>query len=97
MRKAVIALPALLLGCASAPAPAPVHGATAGRTCASNALDQFAGQAASAELGAAILRASGASVLRWVPHGAMVTMEFRADRVSVWLTTANRVERVSCG
>ena len=29
--------------------------------------------------------------------GMMVTMDFRADRLTVYLDAANRVERASCG
>lgn len=34
---------------------------------------------------------------RVVPHGMAVTMEFRADRTTVWLDEDDRVERVVCG
>ena len=65
--------------------------------CRNTALDQFRGRPAAAELGPTILRASGAKVLRWVPHGSVVTMEYRSDRVTVWLDAQNRIDRVSCG
>jgi hypothetical protein len=43
------------------------------------------------------MRKSGARVLRWVPKGAIITMEFSADRVTIYLDANNKVERVSCG
>ncbi len=75
-----------------ATAPGPVQG-----TCNGAALDQFTGQPASEELGAKILKASGARKIRWVPKGSVVTMEFAFDRVTVLLDGSNRVERASCG
>jgi hypothetical protein len=65
--------------------------------CRNEALMQFARQPASQELGARMLAASGAKVLRWVPVGGAVTMDFRADRITVQLDASNRVERASCG
>jgi hypothetical protein len=36
-------------------------------------------------------------VLRWAPVGAMLTMDFRSDRVTVYLDAGNKVTKVSCG
>ena len=55
----------------------------AGGNCRAEGLERFVGQAGPAEIGAAILRESGATTLRWVPHGSMVTMDFSAQRVTV--------------
>lgn len=66
-------------------------------SCRNEALAQFAGQPASQQLGARMLAASGARVLRWVPKGAMVTMDYREDRITIYLDGSNRVERASCG
>ena len=87
----------MVASCSTAPAQPPVRGETPGRTCESAGLERFAGQSATSEVGAEILRVSNAAVLRWVQPGMMVTMEYRADRVTVWLASANRIERVSCG
>jgi len=75
---------------ADTPAPAPA-------SCRNEALAQFAGQVASQQLGARMLAASGARVLRWVPKGAVVTMDYREDRITIYLDGSNRVERASCG
>jgi hypothetical protein len=95
MRYALL-LPLLALAaCATVPAGpvvAPPDGA-----CRNEALASFVGQPATQEVGTQILAASGARALRWVAKGMMVTMEFRADRVTVYLDAANRVERASCG
>jgi hypothetical protein len=98
LRIALIA-PALLTACATAPAAEPGQppAGESGYVCQSEGLGAFAGREATAEVGAEILRVSGARHLRWVRPGMMVTMEFREDRVTVWLAPGNRVERVSCG
>ena len=84
-----------LAACATTPA-APVA-AQPGGTCRNDALAGFVGQAATEALGTQMLAASGARALRWVAKGMMVTMEFSADRLTVYLDGANRVERASCG
>ena len=87
-------LGATLLGaCATIGPAAP----TGGGTCSNDGLQQYVGQPATADLGAQVLATSGARTLQWVASGMMVTMEFRADRVRVYLDEQNRVERLSCG
>ena len=63
----------------------------------SGALDTFKGEAASAELGARIMTAARARKLRWVPFGAMITMEYSQIRVTVRLDQQNRVVSATCG
>ena len=65
--------------------------------CRNGALAQFTGETASQDLGVRMLKASGGRVIRWVPKGAAVTMDYRADRVTAYLDGSNRVERASCG
>ena len=89
-------LPTLLLwACATTPAEPVI--AEPAETCRRDALASFTGQPATAELGARMLRESGARKLRWVPQGMMVTMDYRGDRLTVRLDANNRVERASCG
>lgn len=66
-------------------------------TCRNDALSQFIGQPASQELGQRMLRASGARIIRWVPKGGVITMDFSPERLTVQLDGSNRVERASCG
>ena len=82
--------------CATAEQPIPVRGETPGATCNAANIQQFVGRQATSELGIEMLAVSGAAILRWVPHGTMITMEYRADRLTVYLDAANRVERISC-
>lgn len=78
-------------GAEPAPLP-PAEGA-----CNNDAAQSFVGQTASAETGAALLRATGARTLRWVAPGMAVTMDFRPDRLTVSYDAAYKIERVSCG
>ena len=77
---------------ATADSPPPSSG-----TCRSEALAQFIGQPASEELGQRMLKASGARIIRWVPKGGVITMEFSPERVTVQLDGSNRVEGANCG
>ena len=89
---ALLPLAACQIAQSDGTAPGPLPG-----TCNNAALEQFTGQPASTELGERMLRASGARAIRWVPKGSAVTMEYRADRVTVSLDGDNKVERASCG
>jgi hypothetical protein len=42
-------------------------------------------------------RLTGATVIRWVPKGAMVTMDHREDRLNLHLDHRGRILTVSCG
>lgn len=86
----------LLTACAAATAEAP-PAPEGGGECRNDALAQFTGQPATAEVGAAILKASGASTVQWIEQGMMVTMEFNPARVRVQLDAANRIEAARCG
>lgn len=101
------ALPLLLLG-ACQPMPAPDTGLPPMRNedapidlsagaCRSEPVQRFLGQRATAELGAAMLKASGATTLRWAPPGAVLTMDYRMDRLTVGYGADMVVTRVSCG
>ena len=97
MRKSVMIVPALLAACSTAPAQTPVHGETPGHTCKTEGTDQFVGQTRSDEIAAEIKRVSNAAVLRWAPPGVMLTMDYRADRVTVWLDGGNTITKIRCG
>ena len=96
MRKLGLLAAAFVGACSTAPAAPPVVGAS-GYVCRNDGLAAFAGRDATSAVGSEILRVSGARVLRWVQPGMMVTMEYREDRVTVWLAAGNKIERVSCG
>jgi hypothetical protein len=97
MRKAFALSPMLLAACSTAPADPPVHGVTPGHKCREEGTAQYVGQARSDAVGANIKRASNSAVLRWAPPGVMLTMDFREDRVTVWLDPANKITKIHCG
>jgi hypothetical protein len=79
------------------PEPTPVHGVTPGHKCDATGTDRFLGQAGTSATGAAIQQATNAAVLRWAPPNTMLTMDYREDRVTVWLDQANKVTKIRCG
>jgi hypothetical protein len=97
MRRLLLTIPAALAACSTAPAEPLVHGDTPGHVCTADGTDEFIGQAGSSESGAAILRATRAAVLRWAPPGYMMTMDFRADRVTVTLGADDKITKINCG
>ena len=97
MSRAATLLPILLVACSTAPAALPVHGVTPGHKCQTEGTDRFIGLAGDSRSGAAIKRMTHAAVLRWAPPGRMLTMDYREDRVTVWLDVAYRITKISCG
>ncbi|QDP20272.1 I78 family peptidase inhibitor [Sphingomonas xanthus] len=88
---------AALAGCTVAGSD-PVNGPPPpGQQCRNDQLGQFSGQTATQELGARMLAVSGARIIRWVPQGGVVTMDYRMDRLTVQLDGANRVVTARCG
>lgn len=109
MRSLMFLAPALLAACANVPAsPAAAEqsalpqqpaarGETPGHTCNASGTDRFIGQPATDETGAAIQAATNAAILRWARPGVMLTMDFRADRVTVRVDPGQKVTQISCG
>ena len=95
MRNAALLAALALSACAASAPPAGVPSGPG--ACRPDGLGAFAGQPATQEAGGEIQRVSGARTLRWVAHGMAVTMDYRHDRVTVWLTADNRIERANCG
>ena len=75
----------------------PVHGVTPGHKCKTDGTDSFIGQQAGDETGDAILKASNAAVIRWSPPNTMLTMDYREDRVTVWLDASKKITKIRCG
>ncbi len=93
----------LLAACTSSPATQPPTAKSPTATspgtdpCLSATLDRYKGELATSDLGARMLATTRKTELRWVRPGMMVTMDYREDRLTVYLTAANKVERASCG
>jgi hypothetical protein len=96
MSKAILLVPALLAACSTAPAT-PVHGVTPGHKCDAAGTDRFIGEIGDSKSGAAIKHSTHAAVLRWAPPGIMLTMDYREDRVTVWLDSAAKITKIRCG
>ena len=89
----LVAAALLAAGCSTV---APTEAGARGKCDASKA-QKLIGQSRSAKLGADALRLSGASALRWIAVGTMVTMDFRENRINLRLNSMNRVAKVDCG
>jgi Peptidase inhibitor I78 family len=87
---------ALLLGACATTAEEPPVRELPGECNAASVQDRL-GQRATAELGGTLLRLTGAQTLRWVPPRTAVTMDFRADRLTVSYNDDMVIERISCG
>lgn len=97
MRNFAFLAGAVLAACSTAPARPIVHGETPGHSCNAAGTDGFIGQSGTSESGAAIMRVTHAAVLRWAPPGVMLTMDFRADRVTVRLGPDRKITAINCG
>ena len=95
MRSPIVLSALALAACSTVPAEGTEPSTTG--ACKDEGLSSFVGQDATEATGSELLKRSGANALRWVPQGTMVTMEFRADRVTAYLDGNNKIERVSCG
>jgi hypothetical protein len=96
MRKTAALAVSLVAACSTAPAT-PIHGVTPGHKCEATGTDQFIGKIGSSETGASIMRVTHAAVLRWSPPNTMLTMDYREDRVTVWLDAAQKITKIRCG
>jgi hypothetical protein len=97
MRSVVLFGPLALVTCSTVPLAPPVHGVTPGRVCTTDGTAQYIGQPATEESGTAILRATNAAVLRWAAPGMMLTMDYRADRVTVRFAPDRKITAINCG
>jgi hypothetical protein len=96
--KSLIAVLALLSlpGCATTtrigPGPKPDAG-----LCNAAAARGLAGRPATEELATEALRLTGAQQLRVIQPGMMVTMDYSAERLNLYVGPDGEVERVTCG
>lgn len=88
------ALLALLL---SGAAPAQTAPSVPPRYCDAKGLDDLVGTPATSEIGTQALRRSHAGTMRWIRPGAMVTMDFRNDRLNITTDKRNVVTGFKCG
>jgi len=89
----LLAMALLATGCATTPAA----GAGDGVRCDAGKAQTLLGRTKSDRLGARALRLSGARKLRWIAPGAMVTMDYREDRINLRVDPKNRLVKIDCG
>lgn len=65
--------------------------------CDASAAQSLVGERATSQLGERLLQLTGARTLRWAPPNSALTMDFRADRLTVAYDDAYLIERISCG
>lgn len=77
--------------------PTPVHGVTPGHVCQTAGTEHFIGKPGNRRTAATIKHLSKAAVLRWAPPATMLTMDFRSDRVTLYLDANHKITKISCG
>ncbi|NLR72577.1 hypothetical protein HGI47_17000 [Novosphingobium sp. ERN07] len=85
-----------LAGCATQAPPADLPAMPEG-TCNADPVQSHLGHQANGASGAELLRLTGAKTLRWVPPRSAVTMDYRADRLTVSYDDDYAIVRISCG
>src|SRR3569623_43622 len=87
-------LVALPLAACAATAPPPARDVKG--SCHREPGQRFVSQKATGEMGPALLAATGATILRWVPPRTAVTMDFNPSRLTVSYDDDYRITMVSC-
>jgi peptidase inhibitor I78 family protein len=100
MKRLATAMLMAMTGCATVP-PAeaedrPMQDQSGGK-CDAAPAQGLVGKARSRAVAAEAKRLSGARALRWIPEGAMVTMDYREDRLNLHLDGRNKVVKIACG
>jgi len=96
---ALLLCPALA-ACASTDGPGPGTDPDNGElaaTCDASLAQDHIGHRASAEAGQILLTLTGARSLRWVPPNGVITMDYRADRLTVRYDDEMVIESIACG
>lgn len=92
---------ALLAGCANSPvpedAPRPPAMEKSNEECDASRLQTYIGQLHSDALERALANQSQAQRLRIIRPDQGYTMDYRSDRLNIYLDKAGRIERLSCG
>ena len=86
---------AIVIG-AAPPESYPVRGDT-GHVCNAGKAKRLVGRKRSPAAEAEALRLTGAGTVRWIPMGAMVTMDYRPDRLNLRLDRKGRILSANCG
>ena len=68
----------------------------AGAACNAESLGDLVGKRASDARADMMQARSGARTLRWIAPDSAMTMDFRADRLNVYVDSKGRIERFTC-
>ena len=96
MRKLMLLVLVPLTGCAPGPSER-ITVDQVGAVCDARALGSFVGQEPSKENALKLMGFSRARVLRWVPFGGAITMDYSAQRLTVQLDQQGRIASTKCG
>ena len=77
--------------------PAPEAPPAAERVCDAAPAQYHIGHDATEQMGAAILKESGAQTLRWGAPNSAWTMDYRPDRVNVRYDDKRKIIEITCG
>lgn len=97
MRTALVAMMMAPLAACATTSGGEAPATNAEGLCRNEPVASFVGQKASAESGAAMLKASGAKTMRWGGPGMAMTMDFRPDRLTVSYDEAMVITSARCG
>ncbi|MBB4613114.1 I78 family peptidase inhibitor [Novosphingobium taihuense] len=99
MKLSVLAVAALLgvSACTQGTPPSENLPAMPEGSCNADASQSFIGRKATSEVAAELMKLTGARTLRWVPPRSAVTMDYRADRLTVAYDDDYTIVRISCG
>ncbi|MDF1835011.1 MAG: I78 family peptidase inhibitor [Alteraurantiacibacter sp. bin_em_oilr2.035] len=94
-----IAITIAATGCTTANAPPQVEppARQLEGECDASAVQNHLGHRATADVGSQLLEMTGARQLRWVPPRTAVTMDYRADRLSVTYDDDMKIVTIACG
>ncbi len=97
MSRSMLALLPTILLAACAATPPTGSAPTAAGQCNADAAQKHLGHAASAAMVEAARKDAGADSVRTLKPGQMVTMEYLAGRLNLYLDDAGKIERIGCG
>ena len=98
MRLPIIGLAAIgLAGCATTGDGDSPDSGPMPMMCNAEKVQSYVGKQATTDIGAAILKDSGARILRWGPPRAAWTMDYRQDRVNVQYDAGMTINQITCG
>ena len=96
MRLPLLFAPLLLMACAQPEVSKP-DDLSAGEPCDPAIFADYIGREATQELGAEMQQLAAAQIVRWINPDTMVTMDYRPNRLNIYLDAEGRIERASCG